>query len=51
MRVYGNLFDEDIEIDEFGHSKNKVVSIIESVIEQHGALWGKDEDGQLGSSN
>jgi hypothetical protein len=46
IRVYGNLFDEDIEIDEYGHSKNKVVSIIESVIEQYGALWGADEEGE-----
>lgn len=46
MRLYGNLFDEDVEIDEYGHSKSKVVDIIESVIEQYDVLWGMDEEGE-----
>lgn len=46
VRLYSNLFDEDAEIDEYGHSKSKVVDIIESVIEQHTMLWGKDEEGE-----
>ncbi len=45
-RLYGNLFDEDIEIGEYGHAKSAVVNIIESTLDQHASLWGEDGDGE-----
>ncbi len=45
-RLYANLFDEDVEIGEYGHAKSRVIDIIESVIEQYAAWWGEDQEGE-----
>lgn len=46
VRLYANLFDEDVEIGEYGHAKGRVIDIIESVIEQHASWWGEDQEGE-----
>jgi len=43
-RLYNSLFDDDIAISEYGHSRNNVVDIIEVVLDQSPNLWEPEED-------
>ena len=45
-RLYSTLFDEDVESGEYGHAKSTVIDVIESVLDQHGTLWGQDQEGE-----
>lgn len=42
-RLYSSLFDEDVEIGEYGHAKSAVIDVIATVLEQYGSLWGEDQ--------
>lgn len=37
-RLYSSLFDEDIEIGEYGHGKSAVIDVITTVLEQNSSL-------------
>lgn len=50
-RLYSTLFDEDVESGEYGHAKSTVIDVIESVLDQHGALWGQDQEGEDGNAD
>ena len=42
-RLYSSLFDEDVEIGEYGHAKSSVIDVIVTVLEQYSSLWGEDQ--------
>ena len=42
-RLYSSLFDEDVEIGEYGHAKSAVIDVIATVLEQYSSLWGEDQ--------
>ncbi|MCY4263675.1 MAG: hypothetical protein OXE78_02315, partial [Gammaproteobacteria bacterium] len=44
-RLHVKLFEEDVDVSEYGHARQEVIRVIESVIESYPCLWQPaDED-------
>ena len=43
MRLYGTLFDEETEVSEYGHDRDRVIDTVVTVLQQNPSLWVDDE--------
>lgn len=43
-RLHIKLFEEDVDVSEYGHARQEVIRVIESVIESYPNLWLPDDE-------
>ena len=43
-RLHVKLFEEDVDVSEYGHARQEVIRVIESVIESYPSLWLPDDE-------